>query len=83
MEAGTKNQNIWPEGKGFSVPLVMTGKGAEELNAKGCNPRHARKKAERRNAVTDVEGHGVGKFKSYERIQSAREYDMPGIKHSN
>lgn len=83
MGVGTENQNIWTEGKGFSVPLAMKVKGAEELNAKGCNPRHAGKKAERRNAVTDVEGQGDGTFKNYERIQSAREYDMPGIKHNN
>lgn len=80
MGVGTENQNTWIEGKGFLVPLVMAGKGTEELNAKGCNPWHAGKKAERRNAVTDVEGQGVGKFKNYERIQSATEYDMPGIK---
>lgn len=63
MGVGAENQNIWTEGKGFSVPLVMKGKEAEELNAKGRNPRHAGKKAERRNAVTDVQGQGVGKLK--------------------
>lgn len=61
----------------------MKGKGAEKLDAKGCNPRCAERKAERRNAVTDAEGQGVGKFKNYERTESAREYDMPGTKYSN
>lgn len=79
MGVGTENQNIWTEGKGFSDPLVMKGGGAEELNAKGCNPQHAGKKAERRNTVTDIEEQGVGKFKNYVRIQSAREYGIPGI----
>jgi len=31
----------------------MTCKGAEELNARGCNPRYAGTKDERRNAITD------------------------------
>ena len=50
---GSENRNIWTEGKGCSVPLVMTCKGAEELNARGCNPRYAGTKDERRNAITD------------------------------
>lgn len=83
MGEDTEDQNIWTKSKVFSVPLIMKGKGVEKLDAKGCNPRRAGRKAERRNAVTDAEEQGVGKFKNYEMIQSAKEYDMPGIKYSN
>lgn len=79
---GTKDQNIGTEGKGFSVPLIKTGKGAEELNAKGCSPPNPGKKAERRNAVTDVEGQGAANPKPT-RGSSWQENDVPGIKHSN
>lgn len=66
-----------------AVLFLTTGKGIEELNAKGCNPQHSGKKPKRRNAVTDVEGWGAGKVKNYEKIQYARAYDMSGIKPNN
>lgn len=50
MALDTENQNIW------SVLFLMTGKGIEELNAKGCNPQHSGKKPKRSHVVTDVEG---------------------------
>lgn len=61
----------------------MTGQGIEELNAKGCNAQRSGKKPKRINTVTDVEGWGAGKVKNNENIESARAYDISGIKHNN
>lgn len=49
------------------VLFLMTDKGIEEQNAKGCNAQHSGKKPKRRNTVTDVEGWGAGKVKTMKR----------------